>query len=151
MVYLKHGQSGGNNQYARSKLYTTWADMRKRCNNPNYKEYEYYGGRGIKVCERWNEFINFAADMGQHPGKGWSLDRIDNNEGYHPDNCRWATPAMQSKNRRSFQKGAKLTREQATEIREQYASGNYTIQSLADVYFCSSSQIQRIVTMQQWV
>jgi hypothetical protein len=93
--------------------------MRARCNNPRSADYSYYGGRGISICKRWDSFENFAADMGPHPGKGWTLDRINNNGNYEPANCRWATRAMQSRNRRT----TKLTSEKVTYIRRRYVRG----------------------------
>ena len=83
-----------------SPEHRVWGDMRQRCNNPKYKNYIGYGGRGIKVCARWDSFENFLEDMGE-PEKGQSIDRIDNSGNYEPDNCRWATTAQQSRNKRT--------------------------------------------------
>jgi hypothetical protein len=79
--------------------------MRARCCNPKHKRWKDYGGRGITVCERWLIFDNFYADMGDPP-PGWLLDRIDNDLGYGPSNCRWTTPTISINNRRKpVQKG----------------------------------------------
>ncbi|WP_199570603.1 hypothetical protein [Streptomyces murinus] len=82
-----------------SPLYASWAQMIQRCTNPDHKQWANYGGRGITVCERWLDFPNFLADMGERPA-GLTLDRIDNNRSYEPGNCRWADVSTQNSNRR---------------------------------------------------
>lgn len=79
--------------------YYTWSAMIQRCGNPKNPSYCWYGARGIKVCRRWLKFENFLADMGEKPS-GTSIDRVNNNKGYSPGNCRWATPKEQTNNQR---------------------------------------------------
>ena len=78
----------------------TWKSMIQRCDNKNRKDYQYYGGRGITVCERWYSFQNFLTDMGEPPINKPSIDRINNELGYFPENCCWADKYTQAHNRR---------------------------------------------------
>ncbi len=81
--------------------YEVWKKMRQRCCNPRHTSYRNYGGRGIEVCSRWDAFRAFLDDMGHRPSPKHSLDRIDNGGNYEPENCRWATPQQQQRNRRN--------------------------------------------------
>ena len=83
-----------------TKVFNAWMNMKRRCYEPNYKNYYLWGGRGVRVCDRWlNSFENFFEDMG-HPPEGTSLDRFPNKDGdYSPDNCRWATKEEQDNNK----------------------------------------------------
>lgn len=87
-----HGMTG-------SPTWSTWRDMRKRCSNPKAQNFKHYGGRGIKVCERWQDFSAFLEDMGQRPD-GTSIERIDVNGGYEPGNCIWLPSKEQPNNTR---------------------------------------------------
>lgn len=91
---LDHGRS-------HTTEHRVWSKMIDRCRNKNTPEYKNYGGRGIKVCDRWLDFKNFLSDMGMRPSNEVSIDRIDNNGDYEPGNCRWATRAQQSVNKRT--------------------------------------------------
>lgn len=83
--------------------YRSWRGMKERCLNPNNSHYKNYGGRGIKVCERWMEFLSFLEDMGERPSHK-TLDRINNDGNYEPANCRWATDREQRANKRPREK-----------------------------------------------
>lgn len=92
----------------KTPTWNSWSGAKSRCTNTKDANYPNYGARGIKICKRWNKFENFVKDMGIRP-KGLTLDRIDNNGNYKPDNCRWATYSMQNSNqrRRNMKKGSR--------------------------------------------
>jgi len=97
-VKTTHGHTAGHGV---TTTYNAWILMLGRCYNPNGPQFHDYGGRGITVCERWRySYTNFLRDMGERP-TGLLLDRIDNNQGYSPDNCRWTDRTTQNRNRRN--------------------------------------------------
>ena len=81
--------------------YRVWINMRGRCNDPNRDNYPWYGGRGIKVCARWESFENFYTDMGPRPSDRHSIERLDNYGDYEPGNCQWTIPTAQANNKRN--------------------------------------------------
>jgi hypothetical protein len=110
-VKTTHGMSG-------TPTFNVWKGIRKRCLNENDSSYERYGARGIKVCEEWDEFSKFYEDMGERPGKGYSIERIDNEGNYSKENCKWATPVEQNRNKRN---NLMLTHHQKTQCLSDWA------------------------------
>ena len=99
-----------------TRLYDAWSNMRQRCNSASPRNVCY---AGVSVCRRWSRFAPFAADMGPHPGKGWTLDRKRNDGNYCKSNCRWATATEQSRNRGNIKLSVKV----ATKARALHATG----------------------------
>lgn len=101
---VKHGASSGGTR-GFSLTYRSWRAMRARVLNPGNKAYHHYGGRGIRICERWKDYAAFLADMGERPSIAHSIDRREANGNYEPGNCRWATQAEQVESLPQNQKG----------------------------------------------
>lgn len=129
---------------AASRTYSSWSSMRARCENPNESGYENYGGRGITVCERWHSFENFLADMGERPADT-TIDRIDSDGNYAPENCRWASVRTQCRNKRNV----KLTAEDVALIRAELRD-NASPKALASRYGVARSTIYSIKHSQSW-
>lgn len=101
LIKLRRTSHGNCKNNSTTKEYYTWIGMKNRCNNPKFIGFQNYGERGISVCDRWlNSFDNFLSDMGLAPTKKHSLDRINNNGNYCPENCKWSTAKEQNQNRR---------------------------------------------------
>lgn len=140
MAHRTHGMSDHGDEHP---LYQTWTGMKNRCTNPRNRAWRLYGGRGIKVCDRWMaSFLDFISDVGERP-PGTTLDRIDNDGNYEPGNVRWATSKQQSGNRRNHAGEAngfaKLTTRQVLEIRRRYAAGARQTALAAEFNTCQAN------------
>lgn len=137
----KHGLTG-------SLEWNSWRGMKERCHNPRHVAYDRYGGRGVKVCDRWRDsFENFVADMGPRPPRT-SLDRIDSNGDYEPRNCRWATNREQRINQRASDR-EKLTPELVIEARLRVAAGE-RVKDLATEFGVNRATLGDAVTGRHW-
>jgi hypothetical protein len=143
--FLKtHGQSRAINGNPTLE-YRSWQQMMNRCYNPNDSHFSEWGGRGILVCDKWQEFTNFFADMGKRPSARHSLGRIDNDKGYSPDNCRWETPPQQARNTRQ----TRLTIAKAREIRMQFKRG-YSCRELGEEFGVARQTVSNVVFGKNW-
>ena len=119
--------------------------MHRRCNDPGVPGYKHYGGRGIRVCDSWQDFRVFVANMGEKPSPEHSIDRIDVNGHYEPSNCRWATPAEQAQNKRNNV----LTQDMAKAIREDCAAGE-SMRKIATARKISYACVKSVVRLGAW-
>lgn len=136
--HVTHGLSG-------TPTYKTWDGMIQRCTNPNHEAYERYGGRGITVCDKWLSFDGFLADMGERPSRT-TIDRIDNELGYAPGNCRWASSTIQGRNRRHV----KLDEVCVMQIRWLCSDGGYKQEAVAQAFGVRQSCVSRVVHRVRW-
>lgn len=137
---VKHGQYG-------SRLYKLWSGMIQRCSNPKSARYSRYGGRGIKVCDAWKDFATFSewATKNGHQNT-LTIDRIDNDGDYCPENCRWVTRIENLRNSTV----TKLTVSSVKTIRKCYKKGNISVKELSKKYDVSSSTISSIINNRSW-
>ncbi len=154
-MMVKHGFARRGHWHA---LYRTRLSMRERCRNTAAKSWKHYGGSGIAVCARWDDFRSFVSDVGPKPSPRHTLDRIDNNGNYDPSNVRWATPKQQSENQRvgihdqrgSKNPSAKLTQELAEIIRVVAANCGFSLSQTARYFHVGRTTVHEIANHQRW-
>lgn len=139
------GQIVATHGLSRTPEYTSWRAMWERCGNPAGVDYPRYGGRGITICERWKCVKTFVSDMGQRPGKGYSLERVDNSGPYTPENCRWVTKDVQGQNRRS----TRLNPDKVNEIRGRAEHGE-PHWHIAQRFGVERSTVTKVVARKSW-
>lgn len=142
MAYYKHGETTSGSW---TLEYISWMRMRQRCLDPNTGYYRLWGGRGITFDPAWGDYKIFLKDMGRRPSLQHSLERINNNLGYSKNNCRWATPKEQARNRRDN----KLDQIMVNHIRSLYKLGQ-TQQAIATLYGISQTYVGKLIRWERW-
>ncbi len=148
----KYGTPYGGRNYESHGMkntpeYIAWASMIRRCYNPNIKDFKYWGGKGITVCDRWkNSFLAFCEDMGDKPFKNAHLDRINGCGNYEPSNCRWVTQTQNNRNK----KDVKLNMAKILVIRTLIKNGNLKIKEIAQQYGVHADTIRLIRRNKIW-
>ena len=135
----KHGKTG-------TPELSAWEHMMQRCYNPNCRAFKNYGGRGIIVCDRWHESVNFLEDMGPRPSSKHSLERKENNGNYEPDNCEWMLHKYQPRNRRTN----KLSMANVREARRLWEHTGLTLGELARKFEVSRSHMSHVLNNGYW-
>jgi hypothetical protein len=129
------------------KMRSSWAAMKRRCNDETGKHFPYYKARGITYCDRWEKFSCFYADMQDTWFIGSQLDRYPNTKGnYEPSNCRWVTPVQQQRNKECV----RVSESTVEEIRRLYSTGKYTQKQVGDMYGIRDNTVSRIVNFKRW-
>jgi hypothetical protein len=136
---LTHGMTN-------THIYNCWRSMIRRCYEESNNAYKWYGARGIEVCEDWKSFDKFYYQFGiTWPGTGYSIDRIDNDGNYEPNNCKWSTRTEQNRNRINT-----IDLNTATLIREDYSKNNISMAKLAEKYSCKTATVWQIIHNMIW-
>ena len=145
--------AGYEKRRKRHPLWATWIGMRQRCTNPLATGFARWGGRGIKVCERWENFAAFVEDMGPRP-EGCTLDRINNDGNYEPSNCAWRTRKEQAANRTNHRGSAhylaKLTEDEVELLRAMAAGSSIPRTELARIFHITRPHAYGLISRKSW-
>ena len=141
-MYYKHGES-------KTRLHRIWKGMKERCTNSKHKQFKDYGGRGITICPEWTNDYTVFRDWALNNGykENLTIDRIENDGNYEPNNCQWITRTENNRSR----KWNKINMQIANEIRELYKTKKYTMRDLAKKYSISTTTIYFIINNKIWI